>query len=511
MPSTKSATPVPAGHATESLRIGTAEEITALAKLNPVVPPNDALVTSLKETHSDDPRWRSFRNDPNYLYVLNWLFQCRGYIRLASEHFDCDLFEIELFQLVNPPPVDDMALLVNKVKLALISKIHGKKVSSLAMFETLFRVYFGSNTPLSGPSEEESDTNQIPDSSVYPSFDDLFIDEKIQILSLLISEVSSYPEFREYIDKAKLSPENLRLISVLKIPARDLFRGEDYLSLFDGTALYKRTVNASELIIPKKRKLAPQQPELHYSEEAFDISSIEYELVYKDIYGLNSFVKDLSKNKKLATNKAILDIVSSHNYVSNVFSYEIRKRKILSSRKKEFEMARLLATRKRSSRIEAKEKQRHLEEEERKAQELEDLRYATTRRSQRAHNQNQQKLRMDYTAGLSREERLNLRKDKTEDSGTPTNPDTMNSTPVEDGDIISIVSSPINVEDDSFEANIPVNRSSGEDDGNLVQRTSKTEETPESFDVKIVSDAPETAKNDALVDQHESDDLKSLN
>ncbi|KAM9916744.1 hypothetical protein OXX80_013502, partial [Metschnikowia pulcherrima] len=129
MPSTKSATPpVPAGHATEVLRIGTADEVAALAKLSPVVLPNDALVTNLQQNHPNEPRWRRFRNDPNYIYVLNWMFQCRGYIKLASEHFDTDLFEMELFELVQPPPVDDMVLVINKAKLALISKVHGKKV-----------------------------------------------------------------------------------------------------------------------------------------------------------------------------------------------------------------------------------------------------------------------------------------------------------------------------------------------------------------------------------------------
>ncbi|OBA21325.1 hypothetical protein METBIDRAFT_41470 [Metschnikowia bicuspidata var. bicuspidata NRRL YB-4993] len=414
MPSTKSATPsVPPGHAAETLRIGTADEIATLAKLTPVVLPNDALVASLKESHPDDPRWRLFRNHPDYIYVINWLFQCRGYIRLASEHFDTDLFEIELFELVNPPPVDDMALLINKIKLALISKVHGKKVLSLAMFETLFRVYFGGSTPLSGPSEEEAGGSpQVADPSVYPCFEDLFIDEKLAVLAILITEVSLYPDFRDFIDKAKIPPENLRLFSGAKLAARDSRRAEEYLLLFDDTALYKRTISAPELSIPKKRKLAPQYPESHYPQEAFDITAIQYELVYKDVYGLDALIKDLLKNKKTKNNKAVLDVIRDDLLISNIFSYEIKKRKILSGRRKEFEMARLLATRKRSSRIEAKEKQKHLEEQERKAHDLEDLKHATSRRSQRARDLQELKLRMDFTAGLSRGERLNLRKEK---------------------------------------------------------------------------------------------------
>lgn len=488
MPSTKSATPVPAGHATETLKVGSAEEIASLAKLNPVILPNDTLVASLQESHPEDARWRLFRNDANYLYVVNWLFQCRGYIRLASEHFDTDLFEIELFELVNPPPVDDMALLINKVKLALISKVHGKKVLSLAMFETLFRVYFGNQTPLSGPAEDETgDDVVVSESSKYPSFDNLFIDEKLSILSMLITEVSLYPEFRDYIDKAKILPESLRLTSVTKIATRDSFRGEEYLLLFDGTALYKRTVSAPELVIPKKRKLAPENPELHYPEDVFDIASesIHFELIYKDIYGLDLFVKDLLKNKKLKTNKAILDVITGTQYVSNVYSYEIRKRKIISGRKKEFEMARLLATRKRSSRIEAKEKQKHLEEQERKAQEMEDLKYATSRRSQRAQNQYEQRIKMDYTAGLSRGERLGLRKEKV-DSELPADE-------VQTGEnsdnVISIESSPRPIDINSTDTEQPLAETpTTQYDGGVESITSLPSKEPESKSENVTTD-----------------------
>ncbi|KAM9939467.1 hypothetical protein OXX80_001034 [Metschnikowia pulcherrima] len=451
MPSTKSATPpVPAGHATEVLRIGTADEIAALAKLSPVVLPNDALVTNLQQNHPNEPRWRRFRNDPNYIYVLNWMFQCRGYIKLASEHFDTDLFEMELFELVQPPPVDDMVLVINKAKLALISKVHGKKVSSLSMFESLFRVYFGSDTPLSGPTEEEeAESHQSVVTSIYPSFNDLYVDEKLSVLATLITEVSQYQDFREYIDKVKLSPEDLRLTSVARFPTGDKQRAEEYFSLFDGTALYKRVISAPEFIIPKKRKSAPPHPELHYPEDSFDISSIEFELVYKDIYGFNSFLLDSFKGKKLKINKAIVDYIYTESYISNMFSYEIKKRKIISGRRKEFEMGRLLATRKRSSRIEAKERQKNLEEQERKAQEAEDLKHATTRRSQRAQNLQEQKMRMDFTAGLSRGERLNLRK-KGEESATPAETDSAKASPIngETAPIPIESSSPIDVDAD---------------------------------------------------------------
>lgn len=412
MPASKSLTPAPAGadHPAHNLRIGDSEDIQALLKLTPVVLPNVVTVNSLGENYPNDKRWTTFRSDFRYIYVNNWMYQCRGYLKLASEHFDADLFEIELFDLVHPPPLDDLALLVNKAKMALLTKVHGKKIASLASFESLFRIYFGSSTPLGGPEEEdETDVDQ----SVYPRFDDLYIDEKYDVLYLLMAEVSLYLDFRDFIDKNKLSPDHLRTPLIYSHSVKKQGLGEDYILAFDNTALYRRQVAAPELIVPKKRKLAPQWPDEEYEPEKFDAASIKYELVFRDVYGLNELVKELLHNKKNKKNKALLDVLKLPDFVANVFSYEIRKRKILSHRRKDLEMARLLATRKRSSRIEAKEKQRHLEEQERKAREYEELQYAASRRrSQRARLQMQTKIKMDYTAGLSREERFNLRMQK---------------------------------------------------------------------------------------------------
>lgn len=408
MPSSKSQTPVSAGseHPLHSVSLGDEEERGILLKLGPAILPNNATVDSLRESYPNDSRWSTFRSDFRYIYVMNWLHQCRGYIKLASEYFDTDLFEIELFDLVHPRPVDDMALLVNKIKLGLLSKIHGKKVASLGSFESLYRVYFGSETPLGGPKDTEDDALNT---SAYPTFDDLYIDEKISVLYDMMSEVTHYPDFRDFIDRNKLGPDALRPVSIMSSYNNTQNTTEDYLLLFDNTALYKRVISSPELLVPRKRTLAPKFPEEEYGPDAFDIKSVEYELIFKDIYGLDAFVSTLTP-KKAKKNKMLLDVLAKANFVSNIFSYESKKRRILSNRKKDFEMTRLLATRKRSSRIEAKEKQKEHEERERKLQELEELKYATNRRSQRNRHLAEHKLKMDYTEGLSREERLKLRK-----------------------------------------------------------------------------------------------------
>lgn len=406
MVSSKASTPqAELDHPAENLRIGTPNERSVLSKLTPITLPNDDLVLSLQKQYPKDERWKTFRNDYQYIYVMNWMHQCRGYVRLGGELFDVDLFEIELFNLVYPPPLDDMHLLLHKARLALLSKVNGKRVESLALFEQLFRLYFGVETPLGGSEDDET----LLDNSVL--FDDLFIDQKIEILYLLMSEVSLYSDFRDFIERSKLSPEMARPLQLFRaVDPQKPSHLEEYVLVFDGTAVYKRVVVAPSLVIPKKRRLCPEDPEEAFGEDSFDAEKITYELVYKSIFDLDAFIEELKVNRNKKKNRLILEVIKKPAAVSNVFEYETRKRRILMSRRKENEMARLLATRKKSSRLEAKVKQRNEEEQERKLRELEDLQYSTSRRSQRNYHILENKLKSDFTAGLSRGERLNLRK-----------------------------------------------------------------------------------------------------
>lgn len=400
----------PADHPAFSLTIGSEERIAALAKLHPVEMPNDALVANLRENYPNEKRWRTFRNDPNYIYVMQWTLQCRGYVKLSLEYFDPDLFEMELFSLVQPPPLDDLQLLSNKLRLALLLKIHGKKVPSLAQFEALFRVYFGSETPLKGPKDEDMDNFEAQTGLEYPVFDDLFIDEKFFVLYLLMLEVSCYADFREYIEKNKLLPPLLRPEYVFRESKGA--SAEEHIVVFDGNACYKRTTKTVELKVPKKRNLAPADPDAELGPKPFDASVVTYEAVFRNVYELDKLINELKPQKKIKKNKALLDVVASDEFVENVFSYELKKRRIIHHRRKESQMAHLLATRKRSLRLEAKEKQRYHEEQERKKQELEDLQYAVARRSShRTRNRLAEPIQMDYTAGLTREERLRKRLD----------------------------------------------------------------------------------------------------
>lgn len=398
MPSSNTLTPVPTDHPANRLTIGDEEDIATLLKLASSLP-NDQLVESLEQQYPKEPRWREFRNDFRYLYVLNWMYQCRGYIKLANEHFDVDLFEIELFNLVYPPPADELTLLVHRARLALLSRVHGKKVTELAQFEPLFRYYYGSETPLGGTDEPEEDASKLP------RFDELYVDEKIEVLYLLMSEVTQHNDFRTFVEKNQLTPDALRVPSLYFHAENRVGRSEDYVLFFNDTALYKRTTTVPELIVPRKRQLAPAKPDEAYEPESFDVATVSFELIFKSVYGLNDLLVELKQNRKAKKNRALLDTLKRSDFIENVFEHELRKRRVLAGRRRESEMARLLATRKRSTRIEAKERQKQ-EEDEKKDR---DGDLAPSRRSDRARRLRNSTISQDYTQ-LSRADRLAMRK-----------------------------------------------------------------------------------------------------
>lgn len=421
-------------HPVESLMIGNHEQQTGLIKQQPIHLPNEIF-----ENKSEENKLilKKLRNNFKYIYVIQWIYQCRGFIRLSSEYFDVDLFEIELLNLVNPYPIDEMILFINKLKFNLISKIQGKKIGSLDMFEPIFRLYFGSNTPLKGPEEkdeeiegeeqenDDDDIKLLQNEEIYPRFDNLLIEDKIEIIYLLIKDINQLPEFKDFIDKNKISSDLLRLNSIYseKIDNNSKEKStsisEDFILVFDNTTLYKKIVSFPSLIIPKKRKNSPQDPNIFFKTNQFDIISIKFELIYKNIYQFNDYLQTLtikktsksSNNNNLKKNKLIHSKLNNKLIIESNFNSELKKRKILANRRRDFEMSRLLATRKRSSRLEAKEKQKFEEDQERKQQQLQDLKLASIRRSERKlqHQEKFKNNHPDYTSGLSRQDRLDLR------------------------------------------------------------------------------------------------------
>ncbi|KAK6197871.1 uncharacterized protein RJT21DRAFT_131556 [Scheffersomyces amazonensis] len=395
------------------------DQVQTLQKLGPLILANQA-----SEQYSS-PELIQLRNSYKYIYVVNWLYHCRGFVRLQSEYFDVDVFELELlnyFPIVNSGyeqdgAVKDGQLFIQKLKLNLISTLQNSKLSSLNNFETIFKLWFGSQTPLGGSDEDddeqgpvEGQEGELPvqkkQQEVETKFDELSIADKFEIIYILISTISSYSKFRDWIDKNNLSVDNLRLVPIYTHPVGST-GSEDYLLLFDNTRLYKRIIHYHALVVPKKRKLSPVDPNVTFKPSQFDveISDIQFELVYKNVYEYNSFVKGL-KLKKLKP------VLVRPEVVESVLGSEIKKRRYLTNKKKEVQLLSLLSTRKRSLRLEIKEKQKHEELEKQRLQEEYELKLAAQKRSERRTRSTDTSgyVQRDYGHGLSRDERLKLRR-----------------------------------------------------------------------------------------------------
>jgi hypothetical protein len=141
----------------KSLTIGSSDQIATLDKLQPIILPNQS--PQLYETQA----LKDLRTSYKYIYVINWLYHCRGFIKLQSEYFDVDIFELELLNyfptnsfLLNAedqPNINN--LFIYKLKIHLITALQNSKLSSVNNFEKIFRLWFGANTPLGGKEEDD--------------------------------------------------------------------------------------------------------------------------------------------------------------------------------------------------------------------------------------------------------------------------------------------------------------------------------------------------------------------
>lgn len=143
---------------------------------------------------------------------------------------------------------------------------------------------FGIETPLGGklkptPQKQEQQSNTEPEVEVIdvdsnddeeeaeaeaeaeeeeeedlPQFDYLKIEEKFEILYILLNYISKYSKFRNWIDHQGLSLDQLRMDPIFQ-PASETHIEDDYFTLFDDNRLYKRTTSYNSFIVPKKEKI----------------------------------------------------------------------------------------------------------------------------------------------------------------------------------------------------------------------------------------------------------------
>lgn len=399
-------------HPANLLTIGSPELVTALTRVHPITLPNHGLLQT-------DELVR-LRTLVPYMYVVLWLYQCRGFVKLQDEYFDVDIFELEL---LNHFPLtlflmglDDYdALLLNnlfitKLKLALMLLLQNQKLSLIANFERVYRVWFGVNTPLRGTEVEDEDGNVVPidDPQNEVRFDDLTITAKFDILHNLIATISDNYNFRRWVESLGLSLEQLRPETVL---TTDDGHTQQCLQLFyDDTYIYSRTVDYPKLVEPKKRLQAPRHPDLHYGKHQFDVDPPQYRLVVANVYELELMIKQLRQRDSRDAAR-VASALALAEFVDNVIECEIRKRKFIAQKKKELELAGMIALRKRLLRLEAKQR-RDADAARLRQLELAELRLGA---QQRIERRRQQRAKQLYQEQVARDART---------TSTPDTPDT---------------------------------------------------------------------------------------
>ena len=367
-------------HPANSLKIGAKDQIATLAKLQPAT----LLVNQLPKDHA----LYDVRNSFEYVYVIDWIYKCKHTIKLTSEYFDNELFEMELLDMVVPPPLDESVLFVNKFKLQLVHYLTSSKFTA-SDFDLIVRNAFGDETPLG--TEEEG-----------KSFNSLSLQEKFQVFYTILNYITTNTSFRHLLDKYALPSDELR-INVIKSTANKNIR-TDYLLMFNDSKLYKQVVEFPQLNVPKKRKESPNDPE-SYFKTGFNDPIITFETVTWDLYDVDKYIQGIKKNDGLK-------ILKDSNFQYNLVDLEIKKRRIIVNRKKEYQMLNLMATRKKSSRLEARERQKQDEQEELKRQKQEELQKLMERKSL------EKPVNLD-TNSLSREQRLKMRKLNTDFKSSP--------------------------------------------------------------------------------------------
>ncbi|KAI5970585.1 hypothetical protein CANMA_000371 [Candida margitis] len=389
----------------DTLIIGTQDQITTLSKHAPLILPNQQPDQPYAKT------LQKLRCTYNYTYLINWLYNFRGYLKLQSEFFDVDIFELELLNYFpastydglnslssNFAPASSSVLFINKLKSSLVHVLMGNKNHGLS-FEQVVRRFFGISTPLGGvavaaptndsdevieikengdyPSQEQGDVDENDDSATessspaavneedLPQFDYLLIEGKIEVLYIVISHIATTYRFKDWIDRSSSNSPEFSRIDPFFIDDNNTSTSANsqgvqtqWVLLFDNNRLYKKTIHYPQLSIPKKRKLAPEFPNEFYSPSNFDIaiSDIKFDLIAKNIFEFNAYLIKLKRSK--TTPKSLINKLSKSALVESLFNNEIKKRKFIANKKKEVQLAGLLAVRKRSSRLEAREREK---------------------------------------------------------------------------------------------------------------------------------------------------------
>lgn len=92
------------------------------------------------------------------------------------------------------------------------------------------------------------------------------------------------------------------------------------------------------------------------------------ELIAKNVFELNDYLIKLKRDKFSTSPRHLINKLSRSKFIDAVFTNEVKKRKFIANKKKEVQLAGLLAVRKKSSRLEARQQRERLQQLQRQLQ-----------------------------------------------------------------------------------------------------------------------------------------------
>ncbi|CAH6720652.1 hypothetical protein CLIB1444_04S04896 [[Candida] jaroonii] len=318
-------------------------------------------------TLSSDHEIHEVRKSFFYIYVVNWLSNHKAYLRLSSEYFDIDLFEMELLNLFNPPPLDESVLFLSKLKVSIVNQISGSR--DMDFDDVIKKSFIG--TPLESSH-----------------FDNLSLIDKFEVFYVILDHFSGLSTFRSFIEKNDL-PTNFQ---ILNTEVSDNVKTEWFLII---DKLYKRTITYPNMNVPLKRKDSPEDPETFFVNQ-FDISlqQMTFDIEVWSLDDYNKFIPSLKKSTPFKHFKTL-------EFQDFLVGLELKRRKNITNKKKEYQLINLMATRKKSSRLQAKELERETADIQTRSRREQEFR--------KALDSGKVNKRLNYNGSLSREDRLKAR------------------------------------------------------------------------------------------------------
>ncbi|GME99685.1 unnamed protein product [[Candida] boidinii] len=310
-------------------------------------------------------RLSEIRNSIDYCYLVQWLYLFRSLFKLSNEGFDVENFEEEILGIASP-------IFLNKFKIGLIQFFTNHKiiVNSEIDFEfnEMIKYVLSSNELF---SNENENGELITDEYKLETFDynTLPLIKQLQILNLLVKKCNvKNDNIRKLVDKFNKPHEDTRLVPVfekISNKAKTITK-EQYFVLEDCRLYYKKT-EFGEFKIPKNRtefNKKIKDTATYFNDYEPVIS--EFKILTCGIYEFDNYLNELKKKAgKKSTSDEYKLLTELKPFIEKVLNHDLKKRKQASLRKREIQMQSLLANRKRSSRLEEKEKRKLEEEKER--------------------------------------------------------------------------------------------------------------------------------------------------